>query len=265
MTDLQPLISIIIPTLNVEEQLHRALDSVHCQRYSNIETVVIDGGSTDATLDIIRERHDVISQWVSEPDNGIFDAMNRGLSIAKGEWVIFLGADDLLNDCVHRVFQEKMKENSVVYGDVYWKTKDRLYGGEFKWHKIVWKNVCQQAIFYPRSAFSERRFDLRYPVVADWEFNLHLWSDDQFHKIYVRETICDYGGAGTSSQMNDENFLIDQEEIVRQLFGRKITLRKIYLDLLFTLVKIKRSRWIENRLAERNSVIVGSVFWNFYL
>ncbi|MBC2732254.1 MAG: glycosyltransferase [Thiobacillus sp.] len=92
----KPLITIITSTYNAAEHLPTALKSIREQTYDNVELIVVDGGSRDGTLDILRENEDVIDYWISEPDKGIYDAWNKGLRLAQGEWICFLGADDRL-------------------------------------------------------------------------------------------------------------------------------------------------------------------------
>ena len=93
----QPLISVVTVVFNDRDGLKRTIDSVLAQSYQNIEFVIIDGGSTDGTLDVIRRNDLNIAYWVSEPDEGISDAFNKGLSVIRGEWVMFLNAADTLS------------------------------------------------------------------------------------------------------------------------------------------------------------------------
>ena len=96
-----PLFSIITVSYNAKESIEDTINSIVNQTYSNFEYIIVDGGSTDGTLDIIRKYEDKISYWISEPDNGIYDAMNKGLAICKGEWINFMNSGDLFyNDHV---------------------------------------------------------------------------------------------------------------------------------------------------------------------
>lgn len=91
-----PFISIITSTLNAAKQLPRLAASIHAQQSAHLEWIVIDGGSTDGTLDLLRSNALGVTRWISEPDRGIYDAWNKGLALARGEWIAFLGADDEL-------------------------------------------------------------------------------------------------------------------------------------------------------------------------
>ncbi len=97
----KPLVTIITSTYHAAEHLPTAIESIREQTYGNVEWIVVDGASKDGTLDILRQNEDVIDYWVSEPDKGIYDAWNKGLSLARGEWILFLGADDqIVSDAI---------------------------------------------------------------------------------------------------------------------------------------------------------------------
>jgi len=172
-----PLISIIIPVFNAEEFLQRALNSILSQKYKNIELIVIDGGSTDDTLNIISRIENVIIKWVSESDKGIYDAMNKGVKMAQGDWIYFLGTDDILVNCLDKVTGFLRSPKHIYYGDVYLPGKNKVYSGRFKWHTLVSKNINHQSIFYPRQVFDLYQYDLKYPVLADYELNLRIWGE----------------------------------------------------------------------------------------
>lgn len=93
-----PLISVIVAVYNGEATLDQCLDSIACQTYVNVELIVIDGGSRDGTLEIIRSKSAHVADWLSEPDRGVYDAWNKGLKRVRGDWVCFLGADDFFWD-----------------------------------------------------------------------------------------------------------------------------------------------------------------------
>src|SRR5512136_2449900 len=89
-----PLVSIITPVLNGGDRVEKVIEEVQCQTYANKEHIIIDGGSDDGTVDVLERRDGEIDYWVSEEDAGIYDAMNKGIDVAGGEWIYFLGADD---------------------------------------------------------------------------------------------------------------------------------------------------------------------------
>ena len=103
-----PLISVITVCYQAAEPLEKTILSVRQQYYQPLEFIVVDGGSTDGTRDIISRHQDIITRWVSEPDRGIYDAMNKGVSMATGEWVIFMNAGDTFaaNDVLLRIYKK---------------------------------------------------------------------------------------------------------------------------------------------------------------
>lgn len=111
-----PLVTVITVVYNAKELLEETILSVLNQTYSNIEYIIVDGGSTDGTLDIIKKYQDKISKYISEPDQGIYDAMNKGMSLSKGQWLNFMNAGDSFysNDVLQKVFERefsKMKQS----------------------------------------------------------------------------------------------------------------------------------------------------------
>ena len=101
------LISIIIATYNSEQSLAKCLDSIISQKCGSVELIVVDGHSTDRTMEILRTAETDIDHLVSETDEGIYDAWNKGLSLAEGSWIMFVGSDDELRpDCIKRYIQQ---------------------------------------------------------------------------------------------------------------------------------------------------------------
>lgn len=116
-----PLISIVTVSYNAVTTIEQTIQAVINQTYKNIEYIIIDGGSTDGTLDIIKKYKDKISYWVSEPDKGIYDAMNKGIKVATGEWINFMNAGDSFydNKTLERTFNQYYTDNTkVIYGDM---------------------------------------------------------------------------------------------------------------------------------------------------
>lgn len=219
---LLPRISIITPVLNGAVFLERCLASVRAQRYRNIEHIVIDGGSEDGTIDILKRHHDTIAYWRSEPDRGVYDAMNRGIEVARGDWVLFLGSDDVLYNVLHKVAPCLRDPRSVYYGDAFWEESGFVYGGIFSRERLLEENICHQAIFYPRRVFQKYRYRLDYPVWGDYEFNIRVWSDPEFRFVYLNQTIAQWSAGGLTSRIpEDPVFGAHREEIFSRLKARE--------------------------------------------
>lgn len=215
-----PVISVITVVFNGVKELAATIHSVTSQDYGNVEYLVIDGGSTDGTLDVIRLHEREIDYWLSEPDSGVYDAMNKAIDKASGDWLLFLGAGDLLLNCLHKVAPLLCDPSTVYYGDVYMPGKHRLYDGRFSPHKLSRINIPHQATFYPKSLFDEYRFDLRYPILADYDLNIRAFCGNKFLYCYIRILVTIYEDRdGMSSVIQDMAFNQDRYLILRDNFG----------------------------------------------
>jgi glycosyltransferase involved in cell wall biosynthesis len=201
-------LSIIIPTYNSESVLQRALNSIVGQTFTDWEVLVMDGASSDDTLKVAQSYNDRRIRIYSEPDKGIYDAMNKGIKKAQGEWLYFLGSDDWLlnNDVLHQVFNMYIECYDVVYGDV---EALQLYSqnrGEWTLKTIDY-NRCHQGIFYRKTIFhSLGYYNLEYPVLADYDLNLKWFFSKRTISHYIPITIAHYTDNGFSTQNNDLMF-----------------------------------------------------------
>lgn len=204
-------ISIITAVFNVEETLRYTLDSISCQTYKNYEVVIIDGGSSDSTIDVAESYREKIHNLtiLSEKDKGVYDAMNKGIGLAKGEFVYFLNAGDLLfNNMVLHNVSNSLKGDCVVYGNAYtYNENNNLIPyrvGVFSKYRLAITNICHQTIFYPCSILKHQLFDLRYSIFADYDLNMKLWKQIDFK--YIDVDIVKYEGGGLSATKRDIAF-----------------------------------------------------------
>lgn len=236
----RPLITIATVTFNAAHCLPKAIESVATQRYLGVEHVIVDGGSTDGTVEILQALSTCIDYWVSEPDDGVYDAMNKALSLASGDWILFLGADDVLFDVLDDVVPRLLDKNAVYYGNVRLKSSRASYLGRFSRYKLMQSNIPHQAIFYPRSAYSTRRYDPTYRALADHKYNIELWaSAGPF--VYLPLDIALFDDEGLSSR-GDAVFDRDRLEIIKANFGRRyFWLKKARNILAFIYWKLRGS------------------------
>jgi glycosyltransferase involved in cell wall biosynthesis len=171
-------VSVIIVTYNAAGTLQTCLDSIYKQAYSNIEIVIIDGKSTDGTVNILEANSSGISYWKSEPDTGIYDAMNKAAKSFTGNWVYFLGADDELLPGFSDLCND-LKDSSAIYYSNVWAEGEKR-SGELSLYQLAKVGIYHQAMIYPASVFAKHRFDTRYRISADFAFNLNLYSDKAF-------------------------------------------------------------------------------------
>jgi glycosyltransferase involved in cell wall biosynthesis len=207
-----PSISIIIPTFNSETTLEDCLDSVLGQTYDNFEIIIQDGKSTDGTVKIIERFANTskVISYSSENDSGVYNAMNKGIDIAKGNWLYFLGSDDTLHDKnVLTDMSEHLESESadIVYGDVILSGRNTRFGGEFdvlRLHRV--ENLCHQSVFYHKSVFEKLgKYNLLYKVNADWDFNIRCFRHPELKKKYIPRLIAVYNEVtGLSGRFKDE-------------------------------------------------------------
>ena len=202
--------SVITPTLNPGPKLEATINSVLSQNDELFEFIIVDGGSTDETLSMIRKYGSRI-KWISKKDRGVYDAMNKGIRIARGDYLYFLGAGDHLRENILAKVEKELPDEPLtfVYGNVYVVNIKSEYLGEFDDDKLAKLNICHQAIFYERTIFDViGKYDLRYRLLADYAFNLKCFADKRIRRLYVDEVIADFEGGGISTG-TDMNFIKD--------------------------------------------------------
>ena len=157
---------------------------------------------------------------ISEPDQGIYDAMNKGIAVATGDWIYFLGADDRLasDQVLHDISQVLTDDHDVVYGDVVSPRFEGRYDGPFDYEKIYKRNICHQAIFFPSKILREHPYSKKYPIKADWASNIVLMSKYRF--CYFNLNIAIFNNKdGISANEVDIGFDIEKSSIFRSAFG----------------------------------------------
>lgn len=208
-------VSIIIPTFNSSESLGKTIESVLSQILKDWEIVIIDGVSTDDTLKIAQSFKDNRIRVYSEPDKGIYDAMNKGVKKANGEWLYFLGSDDYLLDA--DVFNQMLSNTDgidVVYGDVKSSHLPAEHFGEWKDSALQY-NRCHQAIFYRRSVFDQIGFyPLKYPICADHYINLRLFLNKKYCLQYRSVEVAYHSAGGASTTKTDTAFYNDMDRLI---------------------------------------------------
>jgi glycosyltransferase involved in cell wall biosynthesis len=232
MRVIQPKISIIIPTYNSAQILETCLRSVINQTYKNIELIVVDGKSTDSTLSILEKNKEYINAYISEPDKGIYDAMNKGIDMANGEWLYFMGSDDVLKDgtVIESVFdQVDSSKYDVIYGNVQFKHNGNAYDGEFTSYKLLYKNICHQSMFTTkRLLLNKGKFKTVYKFLADYEFNMNWFNDRKVRRLYLDKIIAVYNENGISFNRTDIDFCNDKHWIIKKYFSLADRLRYKY-------------------------------------
>ena len=189
----KPLISVIVAVYNGAKTLQRCIDSVSNQTYLNKDLIIIDGGSTDDTIDILTANNDKIAYWKSEPDNGIYHAWNKALGHASGDWILFLGSDDYLwkksvfEEIIPHMIKAESQGIRMVYGQVARVTGDDEIGcvdgfsWEYTWRSIIIDGICtftHQGMFHHRSLFElYGKFDESFKIAGDYELLIRAFKE----------------------------------------------------------------------------------------
>lgn len=192
----QPLVTVITVCYNAREMLLRTMNSVWAQTYKHVEYVIVDGASTDGTLELLEEYSGRIDHWVSESDKGIYDAMNKGVSMAKGKWVIFMNAGDCFadNHVLENVFSVP-RQADVIYGDVVKGGGVKKASSPRNAHRMFF---CHQSVFVKIESLKAFPFDISHKMSADFKQMKQLWlAGKQF--LQLDFPIADFDVQGVSN------------------------------------------------------------------
>jgi glycosyltransferase involved in cell wall biosynthesis len=250
-----PLLSIVTVVRNCEQFLEQTILNIIGQNLENVEYIIIDGNSTDRTLDIIRKYDDKISYWISEPDNGIYDAMNKGISLANGEWLNFMNAGDEFNnsEVVEKVVaQISNKDADIVYGDVI--ALNPIYNTEIlvraRSVRDIWKGMIfsHQACFIKTEILRNNLFDTRYQLASDYNQILSLYLDhSSFFYIPIIVSKVRIGGLSYSNSRT----LMEEAMIVHS--RRPYSIKQLYfvLPFIINLVRVVLGKDITNHIRKK--------------
>ena len=202
-----PLITIIIATYNDFINIQQTLDSIKNQKYKNTEVIVIDGNSDDGTVDILSENSEIIAQWLSEEDLGIYDAWNKALGLSSGDWIMFLGAGDCLNSNALEsyIFCINSNNNSVNFVSSRGVIIDskgkhmREFGKSLdKKSFLKYMTICHPSSLHHKSLFEiNGYYDVSYKLSADYEFLIR--SLDSIRSRFIDTALIEVLDGGVSA------------------------------------------------------------------
>ncbi len=247
----EPLITIIVAVYNHAGIIQRCIDSVDNQTYPKKELIIIDGGSTDGSVNILRHNNDKITYWKSEPDNGIYHAWNKALDHAKGDWIYFLGSDDYFwnEDVLEKMVPHLVEADSqgirVVYGQVAAVTEDSevLYLAGESWESTQRAAITKgtrsfphQAIMHHRSLFElHGRFDESFQIIGDYELLIRELKSADAHSINgLIVARMRYGGISSDPRYE----MLAFKEYVRARQKHKLSMPKRQLALRYLYIII---------------------------
>lgn len=251
-------LSIITINLNNKDGLQKTVDSVVSQTFTDYEFIIIDGKSTDGSVDIIRQYEDRISYWVSEKDSGIYNAQNNGIKHAIGEYLYFLNSGDALYeaDTLEKVFADNphdpficgsfyMEKGGELEADISYKDKD--------WHLAIYDLfsgfLCHQAFFIHSDNFNKYGlYDESLKVVADWKLFFQAIAIEHRPVKYIDEFIVIYNMEGFSTQIGGSVIYPEKLKVCREFLNEDAVKRLERLYYLeqngFVTDIMKSKKWI---------------------
>jgi glycosyltransferase involved in cell wall biosynthesis len=211
-----PLITIVTVVLNGEKTLEETILSVINQTYTNIEYIIIDGNSTDCTLDIIKKYEDKIDYWISEPDDGIYFAMNKGIDLATGEWLNFMNSGDYFytKTILQNIFEKENIEADIIYGDIFCIYSFGSFVQKAKPINYIKKRMpfSHQASFVKTKIIEKCKFDETYKISGDHLFFYNCYVNNkkfEYYPLVIAAYDANYG-------ISSNNYLLLYYEIARE-------------------------------------------------
>jgi glycosyltransferase involved in cell wall biosynthesis len=226
-------ISIITASFNSANTILETIESVNKQTYKNIEHIIIDGASKDKTLNIIKTKGKRITKIISEKDAGIYDAYNKGLSLAAGEIIGFLNSDDFYQnphiiEMVMRIFENQSID--ACYGDLVYVKRENISKITRDWKSSQYKSGMLENAFHPphptlflrKSVYDKKgKFDLEYQIAGDVEFMIRIFNDSKLKSKYIPATLVTMRDGGTTGG-SLKTIIMQNREVIKALKKHKI-------------------------------------------
>ncbi len=228
---MMPKLSIITINFNNAEGLEKTIQSVVGQCFEDYEYIVIDGKSSDASVDIIKSHQEKIAVWVSEKDHGIYHAMNKGIEFAKGEYCLFLNSGDYLVDAsvLQKVFSKPLNED-ILYGDLITIDQSGLTTKLASPDFIGIKRLLTDTLWHPVSFIKRKLFeeygnyDENYKIVADYEFFVRVIIGKKASTKHLNVDVAFFSTNGISGAGSHRTLLIEERKSVQDIYFNPILL-----------------------------------------
>lgn len=228
----QPLFTIVTVTHNAEELLQKTIESVAAQNFRNFEYIIIDGGSSDNTVSIIRTNSEHVTDWISERDSGIYDAMNKGISRARGQWINFMNAGDIFSDAyvLEKVACSIAPDSEILYGHRYYLKGGKRTFQESKDIATIFERMPfgHQSTFVKASLLKTVGFNETYKFAADYNLLMMLFcKGHKFQRLDL--AICDFL-AGGQSESGLRPYLESIKILLDHTQDQKVIAQNAYLN-----------------------------------
>lgn len=244
--------SIVVVSLNPGEGLKNTLDSINTQSFRDFEVIVEDGGSTDGSLDVLKNYPNMRIQLFTESDSGIYDAMNRAANRALGQYIYFLNCGDYfyssevlnkVSQAIDAASQSFANHRIIVYGNIYERrTSQKVMSNPVIDGFACFRNVpCHQACFYDKKLVEEHPFDISYKVRADYEQFLWCYYKASASMQFLDEVIADYEGGGYSETPSGLRISKEEHKKITAIYMSSKDLIKYKTIMILTLSRLRSS------------------------
>lgn len=211
-------ISIITINYNNYLGLKKTMQSVFDQSWKDYEYIIIDGGSTDGSKELIELNSNKINTWLCEPDNGIYQAMNKGIELAKGDYLLFLNSGDKLfdNDILNQI-KDNSAEFDILYGDLMFSDNLRIrkYNDEVNLKYFMSNSLGHPSTLFKRDIFKKNKYNEEFKIVSDWILLFEIFLDGGTFK-YLNIVISEFEGGGISD--NEDLVNVERKNYINQKF-----------------------------------------------
>ena len=206
MVDKKLILTLVTVVYNEYENIEETILSVVENLNHNVEYIIIDGGSTDGTVDIIKKYNDKITYWISEPDRGIYDAMNKGIEYANGSWIININAGDKLLTIPYDELKDAELNNfDALCGCVLTKN-NIIVKPRYDWRIKLYNTLPHQGLFYKKDRMYSK-YNLRYKIFSDFAYNIGMYKRKQ--TVYLTDMIISFHSLdGISNHSSNSNELL---------------------------------------------------------
>lgn len=231
------LLTVITVNLNNKEGLLRTIKSVATQTYAPIEYIVIDGGSKDGSLEVIKEHDAIIGCYVNEPDDGIYNAMNKGIALSNGDYLLFLNSGDTFyskNSLAHLMAANANNNFDLIYGNIEVKgTRDYIkkYPEKLDYDYFKTDTLPHPATLIKATKLRRNLFDESLKVVSDWKFFMIGVLKENFTYKYIDRTISIFHTDGLSSN-NTEFVALEKTKVLKEEFYLRGLIKKLKINYL---------------------------------
>ncbi len=242
---MKPFLSIITINYNNREGLQKTMESVFNQTYMQYEYIVIDGGSSDGSIKIIEHFKSKLAYWISEPDTGIFNAMNKGIAQAKGEYLLFLNSGDCLTSAtaLDEFINHKNFQGDIIYGDYQFETGGKVYPEHLTPYYFMKSSLPHQSTMFHKRVFELMGgYDESYKMVSDRAFYLKCFLSRKFtfKHISFALTLFDLNGLSNNAEYKNKKF-VEDEHMFQELYGVYYEDMKAIKKLNFQLYEAQRN------------------------